>query len=139
MVDRVAIDGAVLGPEILVLPIVILDRDREADGGEAELLEGDMIAAAAEPVGAPDLADVEAEREIARRDVSTKRDRLRDGELFSPPRLRCWATSSSVASRRTPSESTRTWLSSQIPSEPQLLPIMSLLRFASTCQPWARA
>src|SRR6185436_8194244 len=63
MVDRVAIDLAVLGPEILVLPVVILDRDREADGGEAELLEGDMVAAAAEAVGAPDLADVEAERE----------------------------------------------------------------------------
>ena len=60
MVDRVAVDDSVLGSQILVLPIVILDRDREADRRIAQLLERDVIAPAAEPVGAPDLANVEA-------------------------------------------------------------------------------
>src|SRR3546814_4673644 len=46
------------------LPVVIFDRDRETDRRIACLLERDMIAATAEAVGAPDLADVEAEREI---------------------------------------------------------------------------
>ena len=64
MIDRVAIDGAVLGPEILVLPIVILDRDGEADRRETELLERDMVAAAAEAIGAPDLPHVEADRDL---------------------------------------------------------------------------
>ena len=64
MVDRVAIDDSILGPEILVLPIVILDRDGEADRREAGVEELAMVAAAAEAVVAPDRADVEAEAEI---------------------------------------------------------------------------
>ena len=43
MVDRVAIDGAVLGPEILVLPVVILDRDCEAHRREARVQELRMV------------------------------------------------------------------------------------------------
>ena len=60
--------------QILVLPVVILDRDREADRREAELQELDMVAAAAEPVVAPDLADVEAEREIVGEAVDEARE-----------------------------------------------------------------
>ena len=47
--------------QILVLPIVILDRDREAHSGKAGVEELGMVAAAAEAVVAPDLHDVEVE------------------------------------------------------------------------------
>ena len=59
MVDGVAITDAVLDPHVLVLPIVILDRGREAHRRKASVQEFDMVAAPAEAVGAPDLADIE--------------------------------------------------------------------------------
>jgi hypothetical protein len=66
-----------------------------------------MIAAAAEAVVAPDLADVEAELRSSARSPR-QRDRLRDGESFSPPRLRWRAARSSRPCQRGPSEKTRT-------------------------------
>jgi hypothetical protein len=93
-----------------------------------------MVAAAAEAVVAPDLADVEAEALIVGEAVEPA-DRLRDGESFSPPRLRWRAARSSLPCQRGPSEKTRTAMSSHLPSEPQLLPMMSLLRLAMTSSP----
>ena len=59
MVDGVAVTDALLGPQILVLPIVILDRDADPRRRIAELEERDVVTAAAEAIGAPDLPDVE--------------------------------------------------------------------------------
>jgi hypothetical protein len=81
LVDRVAILDAVLGAQILVLPIVILDRDGDPDRREAEVEELGMVAAAAEAVVAPDLADVEAEAEIVG-EPSSQREMLRDGRVI---------------------------------------------------------
>ena len=64
---------------------------------------------------------------------------LRDGASFSPPRLRICFASSSCPCQRGPSEKTRTSLSLHTPSDPQLLPMMSLLRLAMTFQPCALA
>ena len=63
LVDGVAVWIALLDPQILVLPVVILDRDRKADRGEAGVQKFGMVAAAAEAVVAPDLHDVEADGE----------------------------------------------------------------------------
>ena len=95
MVDRVAIDDAVLGPQILVLPIVILDRDREADRRDSRAARNGYgrrrgrTGRCARSGGRRGRAMSSSAR------LSTKRDRLRDGASFSPPRLRCWAASSS--------------------------------------------
>ena len=50
---------------------------------------------------------------------SRKRDRLRDGASFSPPRLRSRAASAARPCQRGPAEKTRTWAALQTPSEPQ--------------------
>ena len=46
--DGVAIFDAAFGPQILVLPIVILDRDRHAHRREAHVVEGPVMPATAE-------------------------------------------------------------------------------------------
>src|SRR5436190_20181037 len=74
MVDGVAVDLAVFGSEVLVLPVVILDRDREADRGEAVVQKFRMVAAAAEAVVAPDLHDVETDVQPVGEAVEEARD-----------------------------------------------------------------
>ena len=59
MVDRVAVSLALLGPQILMLPVVIFDRDADARGGISKLQERDVVPASAEAVRAPDLSDIE--------------------------------------------------------------------------------
>src|SRR5205085_7975559 len=43
MVDRVAVADAVLGPQILMLPVVILDGDADPRGRIAELEERNVV------------------------------------------------------------------------------------------------
>ena len=65
LVDGVAIFDALFGAQVLVLPVIILDRDADPRGGISKLQERNMVAAAPETVGAPDLPDVEADRRNA--------------------------------------------------------------------------
>jgi hypothetical protein len=74
-----------------------------------------MIAAAAEAVVAPDLADVEAEAEIVGKSRS-QRDRLRDGRVVLAAKAALAAARSSLPCQRGPSEKTRTAMSSHLPS-----------------------
>ena len=89
-----------------------------------------MVAAAAEAVVAPDLADVEAEAEIVGERVEEARQVARRRVVLAAQAAHRRAARSSPPCQRGPSEKTRTWASSQTPSEPQLLPMMSLLRLA---------
>ena len=98
-----------------------------------------MVAAAAEAVVAPDLADVEAEAEIVGQRVEEARQVARRRVILAAQAAHRRGAAPRRPCQRGPSEKTRTWASSQTPSEPQLLPTMSLLRLASTCQPCARA
>jgi hypothetical protein len=98
-----------------VLVVVILDRDREADGGVAGVQQLGVVAAAAEAVVAPDLANVEAEAHPGRQ-FGEEAGEVARGESFSPPRLRWRAARSSLPCQRGPSEKTRTLDGSQTPS-----------------------
>jgi hypothetical protein len=115
LVDRVAILDAVLDAQILVLVVVILDRDREADGGVAGVQQLGVVAAAAEAVVAPDLADVEAEAdpgrqlgeeagEVARgRVVLAAEAALAGGEVLPPLPARAFGEDADVVGSHTPS------------------------------------
>src|SRR4051812_11013894 len=74
MVDGVAVADAVFGSQVLVLPIVILDRDIQPRSRVAELEERNVVAAATEAVSAPDLPQVEANDEPVREAVEKARD-----------------------------------------------------------------
>src|SRR5689334_20011318 len=69
MIDGVAVADALLGPKILVLPVVILDRDADPRRRETHLQERNMVAAALEPVSPPDLPNVEADLQPVREAV----------------------------------------------------------------------
>ena len=88
MVDRVAVADAVLGPQILVLPVVILDRDGDPRRGIAELEERDVVAAAAETVGAPDLPDVEPDLQPVGEAVEEARDVARRRVILAAEAVR---------------------------------------------------
>src|SRR4051794_13061154 len=88
MVDGVAVTLAVLGPQVLVLPVVILDRDADPRRGKAELEERDMVAAAAEAVGAPDLPHVEPDLQPVREAVEIARDVARRAVVLTPEAVR---------------------------------------------------
>ena len=138
MVDRVAVADAVLGPQILVLPVVILDRDVEPRGRIAELEERDVVAAAAEAVGAPDLANVEADiqpvgeaveeaRDVARRRVILAAEAVGRGhELDLALRARAFGQHARMGG-----------IAHAVGA--QVLPMMSLLRSVTTFQPCAFA
>ncbi len=57
-----------------MLPVVILDGDADPRRGIAELEERDMVAAAAEAVGAPDLPHVEPDLQPVGEAVEEARD-----------------------------------------------------------------
>src|SRR6185437_11637356 len=64
---------------------------------------------------------------------------LRDGESTPPPWYRRYAACLSVSLDLVPSENTRMVCGSTAPLPPWSLPTMSLLRLASTFQPWSTA
>src|SRR4051794_2797805 len=88
MVDGVAVALAVLGTQVLVLPVVILDRDRKPRCGIAYFQERNMVAAPAEAVGAPDLAHVESDLEPVGEAVEIARDIARRRVIFAAEAVR---------------------------------------------------
>jgi hypothetical protein len=119
-----------------VLVVVVLDRDREAHRGIAGVQKLGVVAAAPEAVVAPDLATLEPDADasasgrgsarVARRRVVLAAEAADlAGERLAPLPARPFGEDADAVASHTP-------------SEPQLLPMMSLFKVRSTASPAPR-